>query len=64
MGCVRGNASWKNKRLRGPIRSPMLVHQPKLLVVLVAVVLKMASKADSFFDVLVLVSTHASARRY
>ncbi len=33
-------------------------------VVLVAVVLKKASKADSFSDVLVLVSTHTSARRY
>ena len=40
----------------------MLVRQTKLLVVLVAVVLKMASKADSFSDVLVAFE-HACIRQ-
>ena len=45
------------KWLRGPIRSPMfgcwrIVHQTKMLVVLVAVRFKRASKAYSFVDVM------------
>ena len=44
------------KRLRGPIRSTMSMHQPAILVVLVAVIQK-ASKAYSFYDVFVQSST-------
>ena len=40
------------KWLRGPIRSPMFGHQTKILVVLVAVRFKKASKAYSFVDVM------------
>lgn len=40
------------KWLRSPIRSPMFGHQTKILVVLVTVHLKRASKAYSFVDVM------------
>lgn len=52
-----------SNKLRGPIRSAMFQHQTKLLVVLVVVGFKTASKTNSLVDVSVF-ETRPSDSRY